>query len=68
MTLLKLTLPGVRESCAPDAMVSVRVALPVPLLLLALMVTLDVPAEVGVPEIRPVPVLTERPAGKPVAP
>jgi hypothetical protein len=35
--------------------------------LLALMVTLDVPAVVGVPEITPVLVLTLRPAGSPVA-
>ena len=35
--------------------------------LLALMVTLDVPAVVGVPEITPVLVFTIRPAGSPVA-
>jgi hypothetical protein len=35
--------------------------------LLALMVTLDVPAVVGVPEITPVLVFTLRPAGSPVA-
>ena len=48
-------------------MVSVRVALPVPPLLVALSVTVEVPAAVGVPEISPVPVLTARPAGNPVA-
>jgi hypothetical protein len=35
--------------------------------LLALMVTLDVPAVVGVPEISPVLVFTFRPGGRPVA-
>jgi len=50
-------------------MVSVRVAVPVPALLVALSVTVDVPpAPVGVPEITPVPVLTDNPAGNPVAP
>ena len=38
-------------------MVSVRVALPVPLALVALSVTVDVPATVGVPEIKPVAVV-----------
>ena len=48
--------------------VKVSVALPVPPLFVALSVTLLVPAAVGVPEINPVVVLTERPAGNPVAP
>ena len=48
-------------------MVSVRVALPVPPLLVALNVTVDVPAAVGVPEIKPA-ALTDKPAGNPVAP
>ena len=48
-------------------MVKVKVALPVPPALVALMVTLYVPAVVGVPEINPVLVLTDRPAGSPVA-
>jgi hypothetical protein len=47
--------------------VSVRVAWPVPPLLVAPSVTVEVPAEVGVPEINPVAVLTDKPAGKPVA-
>ena len=38
-----------------------------PLLLLAETVTIEFPATVGVPEIRPVPVLMDRPAGNPVA-
>ena len=47
--------------------VRARVAVPVPPALVALRGTLDVPAAVGVPEIRPVAVLTDNPAGKPVA-
>ena len=47
--------------------VKVKVALPVPLLLVALMVTLYVPAVVGVLEIDPVLVFTLKPAGSPVA-
>ena len=43
--------------------VNVSVALPVPPALVALMVTLYVPAVVGVPEITPVFVFTDRPAG-----
>ena len=46
--------------------VSVTVG-PVPPLLVALSVTLEVPVRVGVPEIRPVPVLMVSPAGSPVA-
>ena len=48
--------------------VRVRVAVPVPDPLVALRATVDVPAAVGVPEIKPVVGLTERPAGSPVAP
>ncbi len=48
--------------------VSVRVALPVPPLLVALTVTVEVAAAVGVPEINPVVLLTVNPAGNPVAP
>ena len=43
------------------------VAVPVPPAFVAPMVTEDVPAAVGVPEITPVDVFTERPAGRPVA-
>jgi len=49
------------------AMVSVRVALPVPPPLVALRVTVEVPAPVGIPEINPVPLFTVIPAGKPAA-
>ena len=48
--------------------VKIKVALPVPLLLAALIVTLYVPAVVGVPEIAPVVVFTVKPAGSPAAP
>ena len=48
--------------------VRVSVALPVPVELVALSVTVDVPDAVGVPEIRPVEVFTDNPAGNPVAP
>jgi hypothetical protein len=44
------------------------VALPVPPLLVALTVTVEVAAAVGVPEINPVVLLTVNPAGNPVAP
>ena len=47
--------------------VKVSVALPVPPALLALIVTLYVPAVVGVPEISPLVVFTVKPAGSPVA-
>ena len=47
--------------------VKVKVALPLPLLLVALMVTLYVPAVVGVPEINPVLVFTLKPPGSRVA-
>jgi hypothetical protein len=36
--------------------------------LVALKVTVEVPALVGVPEINPVPQFTDTPAGSPVAP
>jgi hypothetical protein len=44
------------------------VALPVPALLVALSVTVEVPDAEGVPEIKPVVVLTDKPAGSPEAP
>jgi len=47
--------------------VKVSVALPVPPALVALMVTVYVPAVVGVPEINPVLVFTVKPAGNGVA-
>jgi hypothetical protein len=47
--------------------VSVSVAEPVPPLLVALIVTEEVPEVVGVPVMRPLTVLIESPAGNPVA-
>jgi hypothetical protein len=47
--------------------VRVSVAEPVPPLLVALIVTEEVPEVVGVPVIRPLTVLIESPAGNPVA-
>ena len=52
---------------AGGLIVKVNVALPVPPALVALMVTLYVPAVVGVPEIKPVLVFTVKPDGRPVA-
>ena len=51
-----------------ELMVKVSVAVPVPALFVALIVTDDVPAVAGVPEISPVEVFTDNPDGKPVAP
>ena len=53
---------------AGAAMVRVSVAMPVPVELVALSVMVEVPAAVGVPEISPLEVLTDRPEGSPVAP
>lgn len=65
------TLPVAVEALAitgaAELMVSVRLPVPVPLPFVALSVTVKVPAVLGVPEIKPEDVLTERPAGKPVA-
>ena len=52
----------------PTPMVSVKVALPVPPLLVALRVTVEVAAAVGVPEINPVVLLRVKHAGNPAAP
>lgn len=55
------------ETVVVDEIVRVRTTLPVPALLVALNVTVEVPAAVGVPEIKPAE-LTDKPAGNPVAP
>jgi hypothetical protein len=47
--------------------VEANMAVPVPLVLLALMETLKLPADAGVPEIRPFDVLTDNPEGRPAA-
>jgi hypothetical protein len=52
---------------AARLMVSVRVAVPVPPLLVALRLTVDVPAAVGDPEISPVVLANVKPVGKPMA-
>ena len=53
---------------AATVTVKTRGKLPVPPLLVALSVTVEVPAAVGVPEIRPEVVFTVSPAGNPDAP
>ena len=53
---------------AGAAIVRLSCADPVPAEFAAEIVTLKVPDSLGVPEISPVAVLTERPAGKPEAP
>jgi hypothetical protein len=53
---------------AAGEIVNVRVDVPVPPLLVALSATDEVPATVGVPEIRPVEGLTETPGDSPLAP
>jgi hypothetical protein len=66
-----LAVPPLLITGAASATVTVKVrdALPVPPLLVALKVTLDVPtAPVGVPEIKPEAVFTVRPVGNPDAP
>src|SRR5450432_3504957 len=51
-----------------EVIVRVRVALPVPAALVALSVTVDTAAVVGVPVINPVAVLSDKPPGNPTAP
>jgi hypothetical protein len=62
LTAVELVITG-----AAELTVSVRLALPVPPELVALTVTVEVPAVAGVPEINPVVGLTASPDGKPVA-
>lgn len=50
--------------CVPCATVNTRDAVPVPAALIAPMVEVKVPPDVGVPEISPLEVLTFRPAGR----
>ena len=59
---------GVVMTGVPRAMLKASVALPVPPVFVALMVALEFPAVVGVPEMRPLVEFTVRPAGRPVAP
>src|SRR5215469_14434129 len=68
VTILGVLLGLNRLVADPEAaMLRASVAEPVPAELVALGVTLKLPAAVGVPEIRPVAVFTESPAGRPVA-
>jgi hypothetical protein len=57
-----------RGPAPPPRIVNVRVAVPVPPLLVALSATVETPAPLGVPEINPLVVLTDNPFGNPVAP
>jgi hypothetical protein len=64
---------AVAATCADEIgttvpIVSVKVACPEPPLLVAVKVTVEVPALVGVPEINPLLAFTDSPAGKPLAP
>ena len=52
---------------AGAAIVNVSGAVPVPALLVALKVTIEVPSVLEVPEIKPVDVFSDNPPGKPVA-
>ena len=51
-----------------EAVLSVKIAVPIPPALVALIVIEEVPDIVGVPEMIPVFALTASPGGKPVAP
>ena len=64
---LAVALLVIAGGCTVAFTVRVKGAVPVPPLLVALIVTLEVAAVVGVPEIKPEVVFTDRPAGKPVA-
>jgi hypothetical protein len=65
LAVFALVIAGVASGAG--LMVSVKLVVPVPLPLVALNVAAAVVEVVGVPEINPVPVFTESPAGKPVA-
>ena len=71
MHTVPLAVVGLVMTGAPERIVRVRMAVPVPPELVALMVTLyGLPASVpaaGVPEIKPVLVFTLKPDGNPVA-
>ena len=66
-----VTVPGTALAENPELPAAMtfkaNVADPVPVALVALNVTLDDPAAVGVPAMTPVVVLTESPAGNPAA-
>ena len=62
-----MAVPALEMTGAGGLIVNVNVFVPVPPALVALKLTLEVPAVVGVPEIKPVVVLIDKPAGSPVA-
>ncbi len=62
-----MAVPALEITGVAGLAVKVNVLVPVPPALVALSVTLEVPAVVGVPEMSPVAVLIDRPAGNPVA-
>ena len=63
--LSALVITGAEPAAAP--IVRTKVAVPVPAAFVALIVVFVVPAAVGVPEMRPLLVLTLKPDGNPVA-
>jgi hypothetical protein len=68
LTVLLVGEAVVEKSGVADGFtVRLRLAVPAPQLLVALMMTLKDPETDGVPEITPVDVLIERPDGRPVA-
>ena len=64
---MPLALAALVMTGASTEIVRVREAEPVPPPFVALKVTVEVPATVGVPEMAPVEELSVKPAGKPVA-
>ena len=68
MVAVPLAVVALVMAGAGGLMVRASVAVPVPPALVALSVTDEVPLVVGVPEIRPLLVFTESPAGSPEAP
>ncbi len=70
VSVTKSSLSKVAPAPPPPAalMASARVAVPVPDALVAESVMVELPVVVGVPETRPLAVLTLSPAGRPLAP
>ena len=67
LAVAALEMTGAVTTTGLAATVIVRVLVPEPPALVALRVTAEVAAAVGVPEIRPLVAFTIRPAGRPVA-
>ena len=68
MPVVPLAVPALEITGAGRIIVIVKVWLPEPLTLVAVIVTVKVPEVVGVPLITPVELLTLNPDGNPVAP